>query len=320
MNASPFDFSGTVLVRIDDDGSPGVFRITAVAYTTPILSTSVMPNCKTAQDTNFPGDVIPPAGGEVRPSVVGLTFDAAAHDLTGSSCQENFVFAGETFDMWTLITLQLDFSQTEPTPQSTGSFAFETLYATEAACNAGGNPETVNVLFDALYQSGPNSDSSNFTSDWDKDGCTDWNELNPAGNAQHLDPFAADCGVGGVAQLADAATALVAFGGNAELFLVGITLWGFCFWMATPTILRSVALWSLAPDERVGDAQSSMALGRAIGPAIGSVLVVGGTPTMSGMAPLSFSAGWGGVIFTPLVASGAFLTRCGYSSTSGCSW
>lgn len=69
--------------------------------------------------------------------------------------------------------------------------------------------------------------------------------------------------------------ALVAFGGNAVLFLVGITLWGFFFWMATPTILRSIALWSLVPDERVGDAQSSMALGRALGPAIGSTLVAG---------------------------------------------
>ena len=74
-----------------------------------------------------------------------------------------------------------------------------------------------------------------------------------------------------------ACAALVAFGGNAVLFLVGITLWGFFFWMATPTILRSIASWSLAPDERVGDAQSSMALGRAIGPAIGSVLLADGS-------------------------------------------
>ena len=70
---------------------------------------------------------------------------------------------------------------------------------------------------------------------------------------------------------------LVAFGGNAVLFLVGITLWGFFFWRATPTILRSIASWSLAPDERVGDAQSSMALGRALGPAIASILVADGS-------------------------------------------
>ena len=71
--------------------------------------------------------------------------------------------------------------------------------------------------------------------------------------------------------------ALVAFGGNAVFFLVGITMWGFFFWMATPTILRSIASWSLVPDERVGDAQSSMALGRALGPAIGSLLVADGS-------------------------------------------
>jgi predicted MFS family arabinose efflux permease len=69
--------------------------------------------------------------------------------------------------------------------------------------------------------------------------------------------------------------ALVAFGDSPALFLIGITMWGFCFWMSTPTILRAIAAWSLAPDERVGDAQSSMAVGRAIGPAIGAALVAG---------------------------------------------
>lgn len=66
--------------------------------------------------------------------------------------------------------------------------------------------------------------------------------------------------------------AAVAFGGPV-LFMVGLTAWGFCFWMATLPLLASIAEWSLAPDERVGDAQSSMAVGRAIGPAVGSVLV-----------------------------------------------
>jgi DHA1 family inner membrane transport protein len=74
-----------------------------------------------------------------------------------------------------------------------------------------------------------------------------------------------------------ACAALVVFGDAPILFMIGITMWGFCFWMVTPTILRSVAGWSVAPDERVGDAQSSMAVGRAIGPALGSALVVGGS-------------------------------------------
>ena len=60
-----------------------------------------------------------------------------------------------------------------------------------------------------------------------------------------------------------ACAALVVFGDDPILFMIGITMWGFCFWMATPTILRSVAAWSLAPDERVGDAQSSMAVGKS---------------------------------------------------------
>ena len=52
--------------------------------------------------------------------------------------------------------------------------------------------------------------------------------------------------------------------------------------MATPRILQSIALWSLAPDERVGDTQSAMATGRAIGPAVGGLLV--GTGTFAGLA------------------------------------
>jgi predicted MFS family arabinose efflux permease len=57
------------------------------------------------------------------------------------------------------------------------------------------------------------------------------------------------------------------------VFYVGLALWGFGFWMAVPTVLTDLADWSLAPDERVGDAQSIMALGRAIGPAVGGALI-----------------------------------------------
>lgn len=77
--------------------------------------------------------------------------------------------------------------------------------------------------------------------------------------------------------------ALVAFGGHGALFVVGMTAWGFFFWMATPNILHSMAGWSLAPDERIGDAQSTMALGRAAGPAIASVLIAGDSFTILGI-------------------------------------
>lgn len=60
------------------------------------------------------------------------------------------------------------------------------------------------------------------------------------------------------------------------MFFVGMFGWGFAFWMAVPVVLGSVAEWSFAPDERVGDAQSIMAIGRAIGPAVGGLLVGSG--------------------------------------------
>ncbi len=69
------------------------------------------------------------------------------------------------------------------------------------------------------------------------------------------------------------AAALVAFGDNALAFMAGVLLWGYCFWMTTPALLTAIASWSLAPDERVGDAQSAMAAGRAVGPAIAGALV-----------------------------------------------
>jgi predicted MFS family arabinose efflux permease len=71
------------------------------------------------------------------------------------------------------------------------------------------------------------------------------------------------------------ATSIVLFPGPV-VFYAGMFGWGFAFWMAVPRVLGRVAEWSLVPDERVGDAQSIMALGRAAGPAIGAALVGSG--------------------------------------------
>lgn len=97
--------------------------------------------------------------------------------------------------------------------------------------------------------------------------------------------------------------ALVAFGDSPVLFFIGLTMWGFCFWMATPTILRSIAAWSLAPDERVGDAQSSMAVGRAIGPAVGSLLVIDAAYASVGAFTVT------GLIVTAMVVLGVRVYR-----------
>ena len=61
-------------------------------------------------------------------------------------------------------------------------------------------------------------------------------------------------------------------------------LWGFTFWTAVPGVLQAIAEWSLVPDERVGDAQSVMATGRAVGPAVGGLLVGSGSFGVLGAA------------------------------------
>jgi len=82
------------------------------------------------------------------------------------------------------------------------------------------------------------------------------------------------------------------------VFFAGLAIWGFAFWMAVPRILARVAEWSLVPDERVGDAQSVMALGRAAGPTAAAVLVGQG----SSYVPLAVFTGSGLVVAAALVA------------------
>jgi len=61
------------------------------------------------------------------------------------------------------------------------------------------------------------------------------------------------------------------------VYFLAMIGWGFAFWMAIPTVLSAISEWSLVPEERVGDAQSIMAAGRAFGPVIGAALVGSGS-------------------------------------------
>lgn len=70
---------------------------------------------------------------------------------------------------------------------------------------------------------------------------------------------------------------------NGWVFLTAMAVWGFSFWMGVPEILRLLASRSLRPDERVGDAQSIMAVGRAAGPAIGGLVVGDGRFALLGL-------------------------------------
>lgn len=63
---------------------------------------------------------------------------------------------------------------------------------------------------------------------------------------------------------------------NPVVFYLSMAAWGFAFWMAVPGVLGAIADWSLVADERTGDAQAVMALGRAVGPAVGGILVGAG--------------------------------------------
>lgn len=56
------------------------------------------------------------------------------------------------------------------------------------------------------------------------------------------------------------------------VYVIAMPLWGFAFWMGIPGAFSLLAERSKYPEERAGDAQSIMALGRVFGPAIGGVL------------------------------------------------
>jgi DHA1 family inner membrane transport protein len=85
-------------------------------------------------------------------------------------------------------------------------------------------------------------------------------------------------------------------GGSAALFFVGMTVWGFAFWMGVPGVLQMLAARSLEPAERAGDAQAMMAVGRAGAPILGGAFVDAGAFTA-----LAATAGIG------LVTSGALV-------------
>jgi DHA1 family inner membrane transport protein len=67
------------------------------------------------------------------------------------------------------------------------------------------------------------------------------------------------------------------------VFGLAITAWGFVFFMGTPAAFHLLAARSRFPEERAGDAQAMMALGRVFGPLIGGALIAAGSPTTLGI-------------------------------------
>ncbi len=68
-------------------------------------------------------------------------------------------------------------------------------------------------------------------------------------------------------------------GSTPFLFFVGMTWWGFAFWMGVPGVLQMLSARSLEPAERAGDAQAMMAVGRAAAPLMGGAFVDAGAFT-----------------------------------------
>jgi predicted MFS family arabinose efflux permease len=70
-----------------------------------------------------------------------------------------------------------------------------------------------------------------------------------------------------------APAAVLTVTGHPALFFIGMTWWGFAFWMAIPGVLQMLSDRSLSPSERAGDAQGLMAVGRSFGPVLGGAFV-----------------------------------------------
>lgn len=75
---------------------------------------------------------------------------------------------------------------------------------------------------------------------------------------------------------------LLATAFNSVLFFAAIVLWGFSYWMAMPGVFDVLAQASAFPEERAGDAQAMMAVGRVCGPLLGGFLLDGPGTTALG--------------------------------------
>ena len=101
-------------------------------------------------------------------------------------------------------------------------------------------------------------------------------------------------GPAGVWFLATAMCALaIAASRHGVIFGVAIVGWGFVFFMGIPAAFTLLAERSSFPEERAGDAQATMALGRVFGPILGGTLLAAGSEVTLGVVSasvLSFGA------------------------------
>lgn len=91
-------------------------------------------------------------------------------------------------------------------------------------------------------------------------------------------------GPAGVWFLATAMCALaIAASRSGLVFGLAIVGWGFVFFMGVPAAFNLLAERSTFPEERAGDAQAMMALGRVFGPILGGTLLAAGSEVALGI-------------------------------------
>jgi DHA1 family inner membrane transport protein len=71
------------------------------------------------------------------------------------------------------------------------------------------------------------------------------------------------------------------------VFGLAIVGWGFVFFMGVPAAFNLLAARSNFPEERAGDAQAMMALGRVFGPIMGGALLAAGSEGTLGVVAAS---------------------------------
>jgi len=98
-------------------------------------------------------------------------------------------------------------------------------------------------------------------------------------------------GPAGVWFLMTALCALVmAASRNPLVFGGALVGWGFVFFMGTPAAFNLLASRSNYPEERAGDAQAVMALGRVFGPIMGGALLAAGSASTLGVVAAAVMA------------------------------
>ena len=82
----------------------------------------------------------------------------------------------------------------------------------------------------------------------------------------------------------------IALSRSGLLFGAAMIGWGFVFFMGVPAAFTLLAARSNFPEERAGDAQAVMALGRVFGPLLGGALYAAGSTSTLGIAAAAVMA------------------------------